>query len=233
MRLFAFLAVENTSEPQLDAWIKQAFANGRDNGNVLALALQCRDHGSLKIAAAVLARLPGVGQIESPPETNDLMHYLDRIRRQDSGKASKAADRRRPLLGLPRPSGKGAHGTRCAAAVPRVAALLNDASERARLESATEEYAQPERKRSPKKSVVKRERDAAVGEAAAATAESTRARDALSKSKKRQAGNIERAKERAADHANERIAAQVPWRFVSAPLHVSRHFVIFLHVVWC
>jgi len=162
-----------------------------------------------------------------------LMHYLDRIRRQDSGKASKAADRRQPLWGLPRPSGKGAHGMRCAAAVPRVAALLNDASERARLESATEEYAQPERKRSPKKSVVKRERDAAVEEAAAATAESTRARDALSKSKKRQAGNVERAKERAADHANERIAAQVPWRFVSAPLHVSRHFVIFLHVVWC
>ena len=57
--------------------------------------------------------------------------------------------------------------------------------------------------------------------------DSTRARDALSKSKKRQAGNTERAKERAADHANERIAAQVPWRFVSAPLHVLRHFVIF------
>ena len=142
VRLFACLAVDVISGPRLDAWVQKVLSvSATDHGNILGEALGCRAADTLNTAAATLCRMPGAGQIATVPTKNALSNYLDRIRRQDGSKAKKAARGMTPLLGLPRPSGKGAHGTRCAAAVPRVAALLNDASERARLESATAEYA--------------------------------------------------------------------------------------------
>ena len=205
VRLFACLAVDTTARQKLDAWIEEALANGKDNG-VLAEALKCRVEDTIEIAAAVLARLPGAGQIAAKPQWSAVRNYLRRIPRQ----SSKARDRSRsPLLGPPHPSGKGKHGTRCAAAVRRVAELLNDRGERARLEAAIEECARAERKSQKTKDELEKEADAAVEAAEAAKEESRRARNTLVQSEKRKGGIIARAQDRATARADKRIATTV------------------------
>ena len=203
VRLFACLAVDTTARQKLDAWIEEALANGKDNG-VLAEALKCRVEDTIEIAAAVLARLPGAGQIAAKPKWSAVRNYLCRIPRQ-SGKARGQS----PLLGPPHPSGKGKHGTRCAAAVRRVAELLNDRGERARLEAAIEECARAERKPQKTKGELEKEAAAAVEAAEAAKEESRRARNTLVQSEKRKGGIIARAQDRATARADKRIATTV------------------------
>ena len=175
VRLFAFLAVDTNSRARLDAWIASSSNDGRDDGGVLAEALRCRVKDTLVIAGRVLAELPGAGQVADAPDGGELTRYLDRIRRQSS-----QVRQSRPLLGELLPSGKGKYGTRCAAAVPRVVELLQNSSERERLETATAALAPDlNRKPTPKKSVLKVEHACAVNAAAEATAECARAVNAL------------------------------------------------------
>ena len=184
-------------------WIEEALANGKDNG-VLAEALKCRVEDTIEIAAAVLARLPGAGQIAAKPQWSAVRNYLCRIPRQSSKARGQS-----PLLPPPHPSSKGTHGTRCAAAVRRVAELLNDRGERARLEAAIEECARAERKPQKTKDELEKEADAAVEAAEAAKEESRRARNTLVQSEKRKGGIIARAQDRATARADKRIATTV------------------------
>ena len=149
-------------------------------------------------------RAAATSQIAAKPQWSAVRNYLCRILRQ----SSKARDRS-PLLGPPHPSSKGTHGTRCAAAVRRVAELLNDRGERARLEAAIEECARAERKPQKTKDELEKEADAAVEAAEAAKEESRRARNTLVQSEKRKGGIIARAQDRATARADKRIATTV------------------------
>ena len=216
VRLFAFLAVDTNSRARLDAWIANSSNDGRDNGNVLAEALRCRVKDTLVIAGRVLAELPGAGQVAVAPDASALGCYLDRIRRQSSQRSGS----RKPLLGELLSCGKGKYGTRCAAAVPRVVALLQNSSERERLETATAALA-PDLKRNPekKKSVLMVEHACAVNAAAEATAECARAVNALTQHKRRRDDVIAGAVERAEAGADKRVAQQV----VHAHAHAHAH----------
>ena len=184
--------------------------------SVLTLALRCRVNDTLVIAGRVLAELPGAGQVAHAPDVGALGCYLDRIRRQSSQRSGS----RKPLLGELLSCGKGKYGTRCAAAVPRVVELLQNSSERERLETATAALAPDlNRKPTPKKSVLKVEHACAVNAAAEATAECARAVNALTQHKRRRDDVIAGAVERAEAGADKRVAQQV----VHAHAHAHAH----------
>ena len=123
VRLFALLLLHHhlhAEDAVLDEWIQRVLASAGSADVDRRLSYAAKQRGRcLKLAGNALAKLPGVGQIASPPPESNLAQYLNRL-----VLGSKKAADRRPLLGPTKPCGKG-NRSRIAHAARRVAELLN------------------------------------------------------------------------------------------------------------